>query len=91
MNSPLTVHDRNTALACQISTGGIALPGLWALSLGWAAALKIDLIQKHTFQCFRLGGGKVPVGEQAMFISLTCQSLVWNLECYFPQIPCDKQ
>lgn len=43
MNSPLTVHDGNAALAHQMPTGLESPAGLGALRLGWAAALKVVL------------------------------------------------
>lgn len=47
MNSPLTVHDGNAALAHQMPTGLESPAGLGALRLGWAAALKVVLPQRH--------------------------------------------
>ena len=62
------------------------LPGQWALSLGWAPALKMALMQRHThrLQCFRPRGGKTPATELVLFTRLTCQLLVWNLADHFP-------
>lgn len=59
---------------------GRALPSLWALSPGWAAAWKPALAQKRTRQCSRPGGGKAPAGEQAVFTGLLANHLfgTWN-------------
>lgn len=54
------------------------LPGQWARSLGWAPALKMALMRKHThrLQCFRPGGGKAPAGELVLVhkthLPITC-------------------
>lgn len=75
MNSPLTVHDGNVALSCQTPTDWESLAGLWALRLGWPAASKVVLPQRH----FGAPGQEVARPQLASRLcsqTSLCQSLV---------------